>query len=70
MGVIRSADKSMEFFKDGVSQGPACIIPHGNVYAVVDLYGQCARVSIACTTPIAPLASVGMDTCPRYVTLN
>ncbi|XP_066248762.1 neuralized-like protein 4 isoform X5 [Euwallacea similis] len=66
LGVMRSTDKSLEFFKDGVSQGPACVIPHGNVYAVVDLYGQCASVSIPCSTPIAPLASVGIDTtCPR-----
>ncbi|XP_066158319.1 neuralized-like protein 4 isoform X2 [Euwallacea fornicatus] len=66
LGVMRSADKSLEFFKDGVSQGPACVIPHGNVYAVVDLYGQCASVSIPCSTPVGPLASVGVDiTCPR-----
>ncbi|CAG9771302.1 unnamed protein product [Ceutorhynchus assimilis] len=65
LGVMRSSDKSLEFFKDGVSQGAACLIPHGNIYAVVDLYGQCARVSIPCSTPVAPLASVGLDTCPR-----
>lgn len=63
---MRSCDKQLEFFLDGVSQGPACFIPHGNIYAVVDLYGQCAQVSIPCATPIAPLASVGIDTCPRY----
>lgn len=67
---MRSADKSLEFFKDGVSQGPACVIPHGNIYAVVDLYGQCARVSIPCATPVAPLASVGIDTCPRLILLG
>ncbi|ERL95247.1 hypothetical protein D910_12514 [Dendroctonus ponderosae] len=65
LGVMRSCEKQLEFFMDGVSQGPACFIPHGNIYAVVDLYGQCAQVSIPCATPIAPLASVGIDTCPR-----
>ncbi|XP_030761137.1 neuralized-like protein 4 [Sitophilus oryzae] len=65
LGVMRSADKSLEFFKDGVSQGSACVVPHGNIYAVVDLYGQCARVSIPCASPLAPLASAGVDTCPR-----
>ncbi|XP_050309268.1 neuralized-like protein 4 [Anthonomus grandis grandis] len=65
LGVMRSSDKSLEFFKNGVSQGTACVVPHANLYAVVDLYGQCARVSISCATPVAPLASVGIDTCPR-----
>lgn len=65
LGVMRSADKSLEFFKDGVSQGSACVVPHSNIYAVVDLYGQCARVSIPCATPVAPLASAGIDICPR-----
>ncbi|XP_076270318.1 neuralized E3 ubiquitin protein ligase 4 isoform X2 [Rhynchophorus ferrugineus] len=65
LGVLRSTDKSLEFFKDGVSQGPACVVPHSSIYAVVDLYGQCARVSIPCAAPLVPLASAGMDTCPR-----
>lgn len=65
IGVMRSTEKSLEFFKDGVPQGVACIVPHSNIYAVVDLYGQCAQVSIPCVSPVAPLASVAVESCPR-----
>lgn len=65
LGVMRTPDKSLEFFRDGVPQGVACLVPHSTIYAVVDLYGQCARVSIPCASPVAPLASVGTETCPR-----
>lgn len=59
LGVMLSADKSLEFYKDGIPQGVACVVPHNNVYAVVDLYGQCSQVSIPCSSPLAPLASAG-----------
>ncbi|CAH0558081.1 unnamed protein product [Brassicogethes aeneus] len=65
LGVMRSADRTLEFYRDGVPQGAACLVPHPTVYAVVDLYGQCAQVSIPCASPMAPLASTGIDTCPR-----
>ncbi|XP_057662897.1 neuralized-like protein 4 [Diorhabda carinulata] len=61
LGVMRSADKSLEFYKNGVSQGVACVVPHNNIYAVVDLYGQCAQVSIPCASPTAPLPSTGIE---------
>lgn len=59
LGVMRSSDKSLEFYKNGVAQGVACVVPHNNIYAVVDLYGQCAQVSIPCASPMAALASAG-----------
>lgn len=59
LGVMRSADKSLEFYKDGIPQGVACTIPHNNIYAVVDLYGQCAQVSIPCASPMAALVPAG-----------
>ncbi|KAF2900858.1 hypothetical protein ILUMI_05336 [Ignelater luminosus] len=65
IGVMRSAEKTLEFYKDGVPQGLACVVTHSNIYAVVDLYGQCAQVSIPCISPIAPLASVAVESCPR-----
>lgn len=65
IGVMRSAEKTLEFYKDGVPQGVACVVTHSNIYAVVDLYGQCAQVSIPCISPIAPLASVAVESCPR-----
>jgi neuralized-like protein 4 len=43
---MRHEDESLHYYVDGVDQGVACdgVPPH--VYAVVDLYGQCAQVSI------------------------
>lgn len=64
VGVMVSADRNLEFFRDGISQGVACTLPHTNVYAVVDLYGQCAQVSLPCASPLVPLASIQME-CPR-----
>ncbi|CAH1098780.1 unnamed protein product [Psylliodes chrysocephalus] len=65
LGVMRSSDKSLEFYKNGVAQGAACVVPHNNIYAVVDLYGQCAQVSIPCASPMAALASAGIETSHR-----
>ena len=44
--MMRHDDESLHYYVDGVDQGVACegVPPH--VYAVVDLYGQCAQVSI------------------------
>lgn len=45
-GIMRFADGSLHFYLDGVDQGLACSGVASHVYAVVDLYGQCAQVSI------------------------
>lgn len=63
IGVVRSSDKSLEFYKDGVPQGLACLVPNGNVYAVIDLYGECAQVSIPCASPL--VAAPTLDNCLR-----
>ena len=62
IGVMRTPDKKLEFYKNGVSQGVACTIPN-NVFAVVDLYGQCAQISIPCSTPLitVPQIDVGLQ---------
>lgn len=59
LGVMRSSDKTLEFYKDGIPQGMACTVAHNNIYAVVDLYGQCAQVSIPSGTSITGVASTG-----------
>lgn len=55
LGVVRTSNKTLEFYRNGVPEGVACIVPHNNVYAVVDLYGQCAQVSIPCASPGAAI---------------
>lgn len=59
---------NLEFFRDGVRQGIACVVPHSSIYAIVDLYGQCAQISLPCASPLVPLASIRMETCPRSET--
>lgn len=65
LGVMRTPDRKLEFYKDGVSQGIACVVPPSCVYVVVDLYGQCAQVSIPYVSPAVPLTSCMHDVCPR-----
>ncbi|XP_022905179.2 neuralized-like protein 4 [Onthophagus taurus] len=52
IGVVRTSDKILEFYLDGVAQGAACEVPNGNLYAVVDLYGRCAQISVHRSTPV------------------
>ncbi|XP_067005004.1 neuralized-like protein 4 [Anabrus simplex] len=46
IGMMRHDDGTLHYYIDGIDQGAACggVPPH--VYAVIDLYGQCAQVSI------------------------
>uniref|UniRef100_A0ABL0EJW3 NHR domain-containing protein n=1 Tax=Rhodnius prolixus TaxID=13249 RepID=A0ABL0EJW3_RHOPR len=46
IGLRRHDDSSLHFYLDGVDQGEACSGLPPLVYPVIDLYGQCAQVSI------------------------
>lgn len=50
VGILRNGD-AIHFFVNGVDQGPAYECPMPNMYAVVDLYGQCAQVRITTSQP-------------------
>lgn len=46
IGMMRHGDATLHYYVNGEDQGAACSdIPTG-IYAVIDLYGQCAQVSI------------------------
>lgn len=46
IGLKRHDDSSLHYYLDGVDQGEACTGLPSLVYPVIDLYGQCAQVSI------------------------
>uniref|UniRef100_A0ABM5GQC4 Neuralized-like protein 4 n=1 Tax=Pogona vitticeps TaxID=103695 RepID=A0ABM5GQC4_9SAUR len=52
IGMMRTAKGDLHYFINGVDQGVACsgLPPGKEVYAVVDLYGQCVQVSITSAT--------------------
>ncbi|XP_072930436.1 neuralized-like protein 4 isoform X2 [Epargyreus clarus] len=46
VGMMWHADRSLHYYLDGMDMGKAWYVPHLNIYAVVDLYGQCTQVTI------------------------
>lgn len=46
IGVMRNSAGVLRFFVNGVDQGPAATGLPPSVYAVVDMYGKCAQVTI------------------------
>ena len=46
LGMMRHLDGSLHYTINGQDQGMACENVPPNVYAVIDLYGQCAQVSV------------------------
>lgn len=44
--MMRHADATLHYYINGIDQGPACDNVPASVYGVIDLYGQCAQVSI------------------------
>ncbi|XP_074839129.1 neuralized-like protein 4 isoform X2 [Carettochelys insculpta] len=52
IGMMHTAKGDLHYFINGVDQGVACsgLPPGKEVYAVVDLYGQCVQVSITSAT--------------------
>uniref|UniRef100_A0A3Q3X395 Neuralized-like protein 4 n=1 Tax=Mola mola TaxID=94237 RepID=A0A3Q3X395_MOLML len=53
IGMMRSASGDLHYYINGVDQGVACAGLPPEVYAVIDLYGQCVQVSI--TSSSGPL---------------
>lgn len=46
MGVLRTSAGALHFYVNGIDQGPAATGIPSPVYAVVDMYGKCAQVTI------------------------
>ncbi|XP_062372617.1 neuralized-like protein 4 isoform X2 [Sardina pilchardus] len=53
IGMMRSATGDLHYYINGVDQGVACTGLPSEVFAVIDLYGQCVQVSI--TSSSGPL---------------
>jgi len=56
VGLLRHSDKTLHYYLDGEDQGVACWNIPEEVYAVIDLYGQCAQVSLS----HQPLQAIGI----------
>lgn len=52
VGMMRHIDGSLHFYLDGVDQGEACSSVPSVIYPVIDLYGQCAQVSVPVAIPL------------------
>ncbi|GAB0201214.1 neuralized-like protein 4 [Grus japonensis] len=50
IGMMRTARGDLRYFINGADQGVACSGLPAEVYAVVDLYGQCVQVSLTAAT--------------------
>ncbi len=46
VGVLRSTNGALHFFVNGIDQGPAAANIPSRIYAVIDMYGKCAQVTI------------------------
>ncbi|KAG1679563.1 Neuralized-like protein 4 [Nymphon striatum] len=46
IGMKRHSDGSLHYYLNGIDQGMACHPVPADIYAVIDLYGQCSQVSI------------------------
>lgn len=47
VGVLRTSEGVLHFYVNGIDQGPAATDIPPTVYAVIDLYGKCAQVTIS-----------------------
>lgn len=56
IGVMRNGN-NIHFFLNGVDQGAAHECRAQNIYAVIDLYGQCSQVSLCIGSNVAPYAT-------------
>lgn len=48
---MRTTDGTLHFLVNGVDQGPAANGIAAKVYAVIDMYGKCAQVTIVDNAP-------------------
>ena len=48
---MRTTDGTLHFLVNGIDQGPAANGIAAKVYAVIDMYGKCAQVTIIDNTP-------------------
>lgn len=55
---MRHPDSTLHFYINGNDQGVACEGVPSSVYGVIDLYGQCAQVSIVPTSSAHLLPSI------------
>ena len=46
VGVLRTSSGVLHFFVNGIDQGPAATNIPSKVYAVIDMYGKCAQVTV------------------------
>lgn len=46
VGVMRTASGELHFYVNGVDQGTAATGLPRKLYAVIDMYGKCAQVSV------------------------
>ena len=53
LGMVRTREGTLRYTINGEDQGLACENIPPNVHAVVDLYGQCAQVSIVHAAPLS-----------------
>ncbi|XP_041377381.1 neuralized-like protein 4 [Gigantopelta aegis] len=54
IGMMRCSDGTLHYFLNGEDQGVACTDIPPDVYAVIDLYGQCAQVTITGGSSLLP----------------
>ena len=57
--MVRTREGTLRYTINGEDQGLACENIPPNVHAVVDLYGQCAQVSIVHAAPLQHPAAPG-----------
>ncbi|KAK0040385.1 neuralized-like protein 4 [Biomphalaria pfeifferi] len=58
IGMMRCFDGTLHYYLDGVDQGVASTDITPGVYAVIDLYGQCAQVSMSSGTVVVPQTEI------------
>ena len=46
VGVMRTSNGALHFFVNGIDQGPADTRVPSRLFAVVDMYGKCAQVTL------------------------